>query len=74
MEAHFVHADKDGNLAVVALMFETGALNKGLVNAWSQMPKYPGDKYALSARVDANEILPSLRDYYRFNGSLTTPP
>jgi carbonic anhydrase len=74
MEAHFVHADKDGNLAVVALMFEEGAPNKGLANAWAQMPKKAGGKNALSARVDANEILPSKRDAYRFNGSLTTPP
>ncbi len=74
MEAHFVHADKYGHLAVVALMFKEGAPNKGLANAWARMPKKAGNKDALSTRVDANEILPSKRDYYRFNGSLTTPP
>jgi carbonic anhydrase len=74
MEAHFVHASRDGHLAVVALMFKEGAPNKGLANAWARMPKKAGNKNRLSARVDANEILPSKRDYYRFNGSLTTPP
>ncbi|HEC16838.1 MAG TPA: carbonic anhydrase family protein [Sedimenticola sp.] len=74
LEAHLVHADQDGNLAVVALMFTEGAENKGLAKAWSQMPQHAGDKHALSSSVDVNEILPSNRDYYRFNGSLTTPP
>jgi carbonic anhydrase len=27
MEAHFVHADKDGNLAVIAVMFKEGSEN-----------------------------------------------
>jgi carbonic anhydrase len=74
MEAHFVHADKDGNLAVVALMFEEGAENKALAKAWAQMPKHAGDKHAFKAALDAGELLPADRDYYRFNGSLTTPP
>ena len=33
LEAHLVHADKDGNLAVVAVMFKEGAENKGLAAA-----------------------------------------
>ena len=33
MEAHFVHADKDGNLAVVALMFSEGKSNAELEKA-----------------------------------------
>ncbi len=74
MEAHFVHADKDGNLAVVALMFEQGKENKALQGAWSQIPGHAGDKTALKSVADANKILPDNKDYYRFNGSLTTPP
>lgn len=74
LEAHLVHADKDGNLAVVAVMFKEGEANKGLENAWITMPKHSGDKYPLSTRVDVDNILPKSREYYRFNGSLTTPP
>lgn len=74
MEAHLVHADKDGNLAVVAVMFTEGKANKALEKAWAQMPEKEGDKVTLSSRISPLEILPPNRDYYRFNGSLTTPP
>jgi carbonic anhydrase len=38
------------------------------------MPENAGGKNILPKRVDANMLLPQNRDYYRFNGSLTTPP
>lgn len=74
MEAHLVHADKDGNLVVVAVMMTEGAANGGVAKAWAQMPKKEGDRSSLSSRVSPLELLPAKRDYYRFNGSLTTPP
>lgn len=74
MEAHLVHADKDGNLAVVAVMVAEGNANKALEKAWAQMPKKEGDEAILSFRFSPLDILPSNRNYYRFNGSLTTPP
>ena len=74
MEAHFVHADKQGNLAVISLMFKTGEKNTELEKAWIQMPEKSGGKNVLPKSVDANILLPQNRDYYRFNGSLTTPP
>jgi carbonic anhydrase len=73
MEGHLVHADKDGHLAVVAVMVGEGEASKALETAWAQMPEQ-GDKRALSSNISPLEILPENRDYYRFNGSLTTPP
>lgn len=73
MEGHLVHADKNGHLAVVAVMVTEGKANKALEKAWAQMPKQ-GEKLALSSDISPLEILPANRDYYRFNGSLTTPP
>lgn len=73
MEAHFVHADPDGNLAVLALMIEIGEENEELAKGWAQMPAKPGAE-SLQAPMDANALLPESLDYYRFNGSLTTPP
>lgn len=73
MEGHLVHADKNGNLAVVAVMVTEGKESKALAKAWAEMPKV-GEKIALSSSISPLEILPAKRDYYRFNGSLTTPP
>lgn len=74
MEAHLVHADKAGNLAVVAVMFVEGEPNPAIASVWSYMPGIEGGKQLLPAGVSAEGILPSNRDYYRFSGSLTTPP
>jgi carbonic anhydrase len=74
MEAHLVHADKGGNLAVVAVIFTEGKANKALEKAWAQMPKNEGDNSTLSPGISPLGILPPNRGYYRYNGSLTTPP
>jgi carbonic anhydrase len=73
LEAHLVHADKDGNLAVVAVVFNEGKANAVVDAAWREMPKAEG-KNALSTKVSAAGLLPKDRAYYRYNGSLTTPP
>jgi carbonic anhydrase len=74
MEAHLVHQDEDGNLAVVAVMMDEGEANKALQTAWEKIPMQAGEKYELDAVVSADNFLPENRDYYQFNGSLTTPP
>jgi len=74
MEAHFVHADAAGNLAVIALMFKVGEENKEITKLWQQMPASEGTKIGLASRVRAEKLMPEDTDYYRFNGSLTTPP
>ncbi len=74
MEAHFVHADKAGNLAVIAVLFEAGDNNAELEKAWALMPEHADEKHDLSPMVDAANLLQHDHDYYRFNGSLTTPP
>ncbi len=74
LEAHLVHEDVDGNLAVIAVMFEEGKPNKGIEKAWAQFPEHEGDKLPLHVNVSPKEILPRNHDYYRYEGSLTTPP
>lgn len=74
MEAHLVHADEAGNLAVVAVMFVEGKTNQSIARVWSYIPGIEGGRQNLPSGVSAEGILPSNRDYYRFKGSLTTPP
>jgi carbonic anhydrase len=74
MEMHLVHADTNGNLAVVAVMFEEGSENPAIAKLWSQTPEKINSIQPLTDKVTAAELLPEDRDYYRFNGSLTTPP
>ena len=48
--------------------------NKELKKAWDHMPVHTGEKHALPSSLDPLAMLPHSHDYYRFNGSLTTPP
>lgn len=74
LEAHLVHADRAGNLAVVGVMFVAGKENQVLARAWAAMPEQAGVKTALTSPTDAEGLLPRKRAYYRYSGSLTTPP
>ncbi len=74
LEIHFVHANAQGELAVVAMMFEQGTENPMLKRMWNRLPKKQGEKVVLKKPQPVNEMLPKNLDYYRFGGSLTTPP
>jgi carbonic anhydrase len=74
LESHLVHADKDGNLAVVSVMFQEGAASRLLAKLWEKMPNKAGEKNAVPGGLNVTQMMPKERDYYRFNGSLTTPP
>jgi len=75
MEAHFVHSSKDGELAVVAVMFKVGKFNPNISKLILNMAKHPGNKNNIrNLNLKANDLLPNSLEYYRFNGSLTTPP
>lgn len=74
MELHLVHATEQGELAVVALMFESGKDNSKLQHIWALLPKKIGETRTFDSKDQAADFLPKNLDYYRFNGSLTTPP
>ena len=75
LEAHFVHVAKDGSLAVVAVLFKDGVENPIISKVWEKMPHKTGkqNEFKLSAAM-INKMLPLDKTYYRFDGSLTTPP
>ena len=74
IEAHFVHIGPDGDLAVIAVMFLAGEHNAALAQAWKHLPQRTDEKHVFDPPIAPAALLPEARDYYRFNGSLTTPP
>jgi len=74
LEAHLVHQDAQGNLAVVAVFFEEGAPNDLINLITAAMPGGPGQRNVLGNDITALGLLPANRQYLRYSGSLTTPP
>lgn len=75
MVAHLVHKNAEGQLAVVAVLLDTGAENPLVEKVWTYMPLDAGDRVRMPAEMlNLNELLPADQRYYQFIGSLTTPP
>ncbi len=73
LEAHYVHSDAAGHLAVVSLFFKLGEANPNLEKLLAVAPKSEANA-ELTKPFDVAALLPKEKQYYRFNGSLTTPP
>ena len=74
MEMHLVHKNSDGELAVVAVMFDVGAANAELDKLWGIMPGQAETSVAVATPLNLNNLLPKDKTYWRLSGSLTTPP
>lgn len=75
MEMHFVHKRNDGTLAVIGVMVEEGKENMELAKLWQHLPQKAGEKHSLlGTTIQLANLLPADQHYYRFMGSLTTPP
>jgi len=74
VEIHFVHADDDGHLAVVAILVDEGAPHPEIAKLWQSLPGEEGESVDLNQQIRASELLPSTLNYFFYQGSLTTPP
>ena len=74
MEAHFVHRADSGGLAVVGVMFSEGKPNAAFGKITATMPAKEGPAVKADAAINPNGLLPAKLGYYRYEGSLTTPP
>lgn len=74
LEAHFVHINAKGDAAVIAVMFEEGKDSPALKRIAEMLPGANGVSSKLATNFTANQMMPSSKKYYRFSGSLTTPP
>ncbi|MEM9246878.1 MAG: carbonic anhydrase family protein, partial [Cyanobacteria bacterium P01_F01_bin.153] len=81
MEMHLVHQNKAGDLAVVALMIEENKNRRGQGMSDFEKDLEPlwgffkdGVDTKLIPSVHLAKILPRDRHFFRYSGSLTTPP
>lgn len=70
LEVQLMHQDKDGNVAAVAVWFRQGEANPVLDEILAAAQKKGG----ASVSLDPGKLLPPTTDFYRYSGSLTTPP
>lgn len=73
LASHMVYRNKAGKQLVVATFFEMGAESKALAPLLTALPRHKGDSLTLG-KFDATDLFPAQRDYYTYEGSLTTPP
>jgi len=75
MEAHFVHKSERGEIAVVGVFMKKGAENGLVRTLWQSLPEEANkEKVVADVLVNAADLLPGDRSYYRYDGSFTTPP
>lgn len=72
IEAHLVHKNGKGKLAVIALFYQSGKENNSLNGIFAKLPQQKdGD---LTTMFDAAQLIQDVSSYYNYVGSLTTPP
>lgn len=75
MEAHLVHKNAEGKLAVIGVFMEEGKENPFIKTLWDNIPAKVGEeKTAAGVTTDATALLPKNSPFYYYIGSLTTPP
>ena len=77
MEAHFVHQNKaTGDVVVLAVLMSSGNINPTLDDIWHKIPyDDDGESEVSDLIINALQLLPENKNqYYRYQGSLTTPP
>jgi carbonic anhydrase len=74
MELHLVHRNALGELAVVGVFMKEGAANPLIQQIWDNAPHSHGTHEVHGVEIDPEDLLPHDREYYRYAGSLTTPP
>lgn len=74
LECHFVHRSAAGALAVTGVFIRPGSANAALKTFFESMPAKEGPELKVDGSIDIAAMLPKSGGYFRYMGSLTTPP
>ncbi|GLJ24772.1 hypothetical protein SUGI_0473580 [Cryptomeria japonica] len=76
LEIHLVHQAEDNTSAVIAIFYAYGKPDTFLSKLADEIASIADKEPPVEAlgMVDANDIEIGSKEYYRYNGSLTTPP
>lgn len=73
MEAHLVHMNDNGELAVIGIHMRIGEENDFLKAIWANMPTQEAT-VEVAKEINVKNFLPEDDGHYNYSGSLTTPP
>ena len=73
LELHFVHKDAAGKLTVVGVLASGTSVNPALQPIVAALPVASCKNQESRVKFDAAALLPKVRDYVTYGGSLTTP-
>ncbi|MEA5576245.1 carbonic anhydrase family protein [Anabaena sp. UHCC 0451] len=74
LEMHLVHRNAQNQLAVVGVMINKGANNPFIAQIWQHIPTLGKNNAVQNSTINAANLLPKNKDFFSYNGSLTTPP
>lgn len=74
LEGHLVHRNESGALAVVSILFREGEWNDDLARFGTAAPKALNQPAPIDLNFADLELYNRHKSYYRYSGSLTTPP
>ena len=75
MEIQFAHQSLSGETAVVSVLVAEGKASLAAEELLPHLPLEAGQSTNLPAvKINARDFMPSDKSYYRYMGSLTTPP
>ncbi len=74
IEIHLVHQSKEGDYTVIAIFGIEGQESETVEELESFLPLAEGEEKEINRALDLVSIFPKNKDYYWYQGSLTTPP
>ena len=75
MDVHLVHQSDAGDLLVLGAFIEEGESNAAFQTLIDGLPSAPGEERRIeNVVIGGDGFMPRTDEYYRYEGSLTTPP